>query len=115
MPLISGICQRFRKTCQASENQGKIMQCELGIIVTQQQGRDNNNGTLGQESRLFPHDKGMKASACDLDQAKWVAPWGKPLGPKPPLQGSHVQQVKRYHAGRCCHQTQQSLQMFHSE
>ncbi len=40
---------------------------------------------------------------------------GKPLGPEPPLQKCYVQQVKRYHIGCCCHQAQQSLELFYSE
>jgi len=33
------------------------------------------------------------------------------IGPEPPLQGSHVQQVKSYYFGRSCHQTQQFLKL----
>ncbi len=36
-------------------------------------------------------ETGIKASPCDLGHAKQVAPWGKPFGSEPPLQGSHVQ------------------------
>lgn len=38
----------------------------------------------------------------DLDHIKLVAPWGKPLGLEPPMQGTHVQQAKRYHVGHRC-------------
>ncbi len=31
LPLISGICRRFHKTCRRVNNLAKIMQCELGI------------------------------------------------------------------------------------
>uniref|UniRef100_A0A673FXM1 Alpha-mannosidase n=1 Tax=Sinocyclocheilus rhinocerous TaxID=307959 RepID=A0A673FXM1_9TELE len=40
---------------------------------------------------------------------------GESLGPEPPLQGSHVQQAKRYHVERRCHQTQQPLKLFDSD
>ena len=64
--------------------------------------RCSQHRALGQEPWFLPHRQRTKASARYFDCAKWVPPRGKPSGPEPPLQGSHIQQAKRYHVGRFC-------------